>query len=68
MFANILSVVYNVAARTRHTNGICNSAGTLVFSSVANGAFCGGRDIFFTGGATFAIVHRVVLFHILAVV
>jgi hypothetical protein len=58
---SILAVVYNVASRvTRHTNGICNSAGLLVFSSVANGAFCGGRDIFFARGTTFAIVRRVV--------
>jgi hypothetical protein len=68
VFANIFSVVYNVPAHTRHTSDICNSAGTLVFSSVANGAFCGGRDIFFSSRATFTIVHRVVLFHILAVV
>ena len=61
MFASILSVVCNVAPRvTRHARDICNSVGTLVFSSVANGAFCGGRDIFFAGGATFAIVRRVV--------
>ena len=57
----IFTVVHNVASRvTRHTNGICNSVGTLVFSSIANGAFRGGRDIFFAGGATFAIVRRVV--------
>ena len=69
MVGNILSVVYNVASRvTRHTNGICISAGTLVFSSVANGAFRGGRDIFFAGGATFAIVRRVVFAFSIAVV
>ena len=58
--SNILAVVYNVPAHARYTRGICNSAGILVFSSVANGAFCGGRGIFFAGGATFAIVRRVV--------
>ena len=60
MFVSILAVVYNVPAHTRHTSGICNSAGTLVFSSVANSAFRGGRNIFFAGGTTFAIVLRVV--------
>jgi len=61
MFASMLAVVYNVASRvTRHTNGICNSAGLLVFSSVANGTFRGGQDIFFARGTTFAIVRRVV--------
>ena len=61
VFANILAVVCNVKPHvTRHTHGICNSVGTLVLSNVANGTFCGGRDIFFAGGATFAIVHRVV--------
>ena len=68
MLGNILAVVYNVFAHTWHTNSICSSAGTLVFSSVANGAFCGGRDIFFAGGASFAIVRRVVIGFILAVV
>ena len=60
MIGSILSVVYNVPAHTRHTSGMCDSVGTLVFSSFANGAFCGGRGIFFAGGATFAIVRRVV--------
>ena len=68
MFANSLSVVYNVLAHTRHTRGICNSAGTLVLSNVAHGTFCGGRDIFFAGGAMFAIVRRVVIGFNLAVV
>ena len=69
MLGNILAVVYNVASRvTRHTSGMCDNGGTLVFSSVANGAFCGGRDIFFAGGTTFAIVCRVVFAFSMAVV
>ena len=69
MLGNILAVVYNVASRvTRHTSGMCDNGGTLVFSSVANGAVCGGRDIFFAGGTTFAIVCRVVFAFSMAVV
>ena len=54
MLGSYLAVVYNVPAHTRHTNGVCNRGGTLVFSGVANGAFCGGREIFFSSQANFA--------------
>jgi hypothetical protein len=68
VIVNILAVIYNVHAHTRHTNGSCNNVGTLIFSGVANGAFCGGREIFFSGRAKCAIVGCIVFINILAVV